>query len=271
MVDREDLTNAIALNSTLFNAATIIGPAIGGAVYAWVGPGWCFAINGLSYLAVIGGLLMMRLAPVARPAARRAVHTELREGFAWLREDRAARALVAILGVSSLVGVGLVTLMPAWAVNILHGDVKTNGLLLSTRGLGALAGALMMAALARRARRGQLMFAGAFLLPLALVAFAASRSLSLSLMALVAVGWTFMIIVNTTNTLAQTRVPDALRGRVMSMFTLVFFGGMPLGSLAAGEAAHRFGEPGTVIGGAALLLLAAAFFRLRWPHLADLR
>jgi len=270
LAGREDLTNAIALNSTLFNVATVVGPAIGGAVYALAGPGWCFAANGVTYLAVIAALLLMRLSPPPPSRARASVLADLREGFGYLRDDVTTRVLIAVLGVFSLVAVGLVTLMPAWAVNVLGGDVRTNGLLLSARGAGALAGALMIAALARRARRGRLLTLGNFLLPLTLLAFAAARAVPVALGMMVGIGWSFMIIVNSTNSLVQTRLPDALRGRVMSIYTMVFFGSMPLGALLAGGAAGRFGEAPAVAGGALLLLGAALLFRLRWPGVTRL-
>jgi len=270
LVAREDLTNAIALNSTMFNAATVVGPAIGGVVYAWVGPAWCFTVNGISFLAVIGGLLMMRLHGARPPQPHASVLADLRQGFAYMGSDATARALVATVGVVSVVAVGLVTLMPAWSVNILHGDVRLNGILLSARGAGAMVGALMIAALGRRHFRGRLLTLGTVLLPVTLLLFAALRWLPAALAALVAVGWSFMVIVNTTLALLQTRLPDALRGRVMSIYTMVFFGSMPIGALASGFAAHRWGAPAAVAGGAALLLLFAGFAWGRWPVLRRL-
>ncbi|MHB8078721.1 MAG: MFS transporter [Candidatus Krumholzibacteriia bacterium] len=270
MVAREDLTNAIALNSTMFNAATVLGPAVGGAVYAWFGPAWCFTINGISYLAVIAGLLMMRMHG-ARPAPPRAsVLADLREGFAYMGSDASARAIVATVGAVSVVGVGLVTLMPAWSVNILHGGVRLNGVLLSARGAGAMIGALMIAALGQRRFRGRLLTLGTVLLPLTLLLFAGLRWLPAVVAILVGVGWSFMVIVNTSLALLQTRLPDALRGRVMSIYTMVFFGSMPIGALASGFAAHRWGEPAAVAGGAVLLLLFAGFAWWRWPTLRRL-
>ncbi len=270
LVEREDLTNAIALNSTMFNAATVVGPALGGAVYAWLGPAWCFTLNGVSYLAVIGGLLLMRLHG-ARPAAPRAsVLADLREGFAYMGSDATARALVATIGVVGVIAVGLVTLMPAWSVNILHGGVRLNGALLSARGAGALLGALVIAAYGRRHFRGRLLTLGTVMLPATLLLFALLRWLPAAVAALVGVGWSFMVIVNSTLALLQTRLPDPLRGRVMSIYTMVFFGSMPIGALAAGFAAHRWGEPAAVAGGAALLLLFAGFAWWRWPFLRRL-
>jgi predicted MFS family arabinose efflux permease len=271
LIDREDLTNAIALNSTMFNAATVVGPAVAGITYAAFGAGWCFTINAISYVAVIGALALMRLAPFT-PLPRRASITEhLKEGLGYVRSDRASRALITAMGVFSLFAVGAVTLMPAWAVKVLHGDVKTNGALLSFRGAGALAGALMIAALGRHVRRGRLLTLGSFALPAALLLFAPIRLLPLSLLILVAVGWGFMVMVNSINALLQTRVPDALRGRVMSLYTLVFFGGMPLGSLLMGQLAHALGEPAAVAIGGVLMLGAAGFYWLRVPELREMR
>jgi MFS family permease len=271
LIDREDLTNAIALNSTMFNTATVVGPAVAGITYAAFGPGWCFTINAISYLAVIGALALMRLAPFAPLPRRASIAEHLKEGLSYVRSDRPSRALITSLGVFSLFAIGAVTLMPAWAVKILHGDVKTNGALLSSRGAGALAGALMIAALGRHVRRGRLLTFGSFALAAALLLFAPVRWLPLSLLILVAMGWSFMVMVNSINALLQTRVPDALRGRVMSLYTLVFFGGMPLGSLLMGHLASALGEPAAVSISGVLMLAVACFYWLRVPELREMR
>jgi predicted MFS family arabinose efflux permease len=175
------------------------------------------------------------------------------------------------MAVGGLFGISLVTLFPAWSVNVLGGDVRTNGLLLSARGLGAMSGALMIASLGQRAARGRLWTIGSFVLPVAMAAFAAARWLPLSLVLLVALGWGFMVVANSSNALVQTRVPDDLRGRVMSVFTLTFFGGMPLGSLLAGAMAQRIGEPATVLINASAVLLASSLIFLRAPYIRKLR
>ncbi|MBE3135404.1 MAG: MFS transporter, partial [Acidobacteria bacterium] len=165
MVGRDDLTNAIALNSMMFNAAVVAGPAIGGVTYALFGPGWCFAINGVSFVAVIAALLAMRLAPLAQPVRRSSALSEIREGLRVVAGDRGILALVALMGALSLFGMSYVTLMPAWAVRVLHGDARTNGFLQSARGLGALAAAFGIASLGRFRFRGRLLAAGSILFP----------------------------------------------------------------------------------------------------------
>jgi predicted MFS family arabinose efflux permease len=164
----------------------------------------------------------------------------------------------------------LMTLLPAWSVSVLGGDVRTNGLLISARGLGALAGALMVAALGRRPVRGKLWTAGSFVLPLAMMAFAVVRWIPLSFALLVLVGWGFMSVANTSNALVQTSVPDELRGRVMGLYTLVFFGGMTLGALLIGSVAERIGEPVTVFVNAAAVLAASLVIFWRLPFMRKL-
>lgn len=271
LVDRDDLTNAIALNSTMFNAAAVVGPAIAGVVYALLGPAWCFTINGLSYVAVIAALLAMRLpAFVAKPRVG-STTDQLRLGLSYVKREHVTRTLILNMAVVGLFGISLVTLFPAWSVNVLGGDVRTNGLLLSARGLGAMSGALMIASLGKRAARGRLWTIGSFVLPVAMAAFAAARWLPLSLVLLVGLGWGFMVVANSSNALVQTRVPDDLRGRVMSVFTLTFFGGMPLGSLLAGAMAQRIGEPATVLINASAVLLASTLIFWRLPYIRRLR
>ncbi|HSN75452.1 MAG TPA: MFS transporter, partial [Anaerolineae bacterium] len=271
LVERDDLTNAIALNSTMFNAAAVVGPAIAGVVYALFGPAWCFTLNGLSYLAVIAALLAMRLPPF-RPQPRVGSTTDqLRLGLSYVKGEHVTRTLILNMAVIGLFGISLVTLFPAWSVNVLGGDVRTNGLLLSARGLGAMSGALMIASLGQLAARGRVWTIGSFVLPVAMAAFAAARWLPLSLVLLVCMGWGFMVVANSSNALVQTRVPDELRGRVMSVFTLTFFGGMPLGSLLAGAMAQRIGEPTTVLINASMVLLASTLIWWRLPYIRKLR
>jgi MFS family permease len=270
LVERDDLTNAIALNSTMFNAAAVVGPAIAGVIYALLGPAWCFTINGLSYLAVIGALLAMHLpAFVSKPRVG-STTDQLRLGLSYVKGEHVTRTLILNMAVVGLFGISLVTLFPAWSVNVLGGDVRTNGLLLSARGLGAMSGALMIASLGQRAARGRVWTIGSFVLPVAMAAFAAVRWLPLSLALLVCLGWGFMVVANSSNALVQTRVPDELRGRVMGIFTLTFFGGMPLGSLLAGAMAQRIGEPATVLINASVVLLASSLIWWRLPYIRKL-
>jgi len=172
MVEREDLTNAIALNSTMFNTATAVGPAVAGLTYALVGPAWCFTLNGLSFIAVIIALLLMKLKPMSTAARNTSVVSDLKNGLRYVASHEIIRMLIGYLGIVSLFGFSIVTLIPAWAVEILGGDATTNGLLLSARGVGALAGALMIASLGRFRFKGRVLTLGSFVLPSVLLIFA---------------------------------------------------------------------------------------------------
>jgi MFS family permease len=251
MVDREVLTNAIA-----------IGPAVGGLAYAWVGPEWCFTLNGLSFVAVIIALLMMKLKPMPHMARKPVSFRDIADGLVYVARDSTLRLLIANLGVTTIFGLGIATLIPAWAVNILHGDSATNGFLLSARGIGSLIGALMIAALGRRNIRGRLWTYGSFVLPIFLLIFAAMRWLPLSLVAMVGIGWGFVMINNVSNALVQTHIVDEMRGRVMGIYTLVFFGSMPIGSFLAGSVAEALGEPPTAVISASILIVFA--FLVLW-------
>jgi predicted MFS family arabinose efflux permease len=267
MVEREDLANAIALNSSMFNLATVVGPAIGGIVYALVGPAWCFMLNGLSFMGVITALLMMHLKPfVARPQLN-PVFDELKEGLRYIGANSIIRILIIVAAVISLFGLAYMTLIPAWAVTVLGGDETTNGWLQSARGLGALSGALMIASLGRINYKGKLLTIGMFVFPCMLLLFALVRWLPFALLAMVGAGWGFMVLFNIANTLIQTLVSDELRGRVVSVYTLSFFGLMPVGALLAGSVAEVIGEPLTIIASALISLGFALFILLRVPAL----
>jgi MFS family permease len=270
MVGREDMTNAIALNSALFNSATAVGPAVAGLIYALFGPAWCFTINGVTFLAVITALLLMKFERRARTVANASAIHDMGVGLRYAASHKTIRLLIVGLGIVSLFGLGFITLMPAWAVNVLGGDVKTNGLLQSARGMGALLGALMIAYLGGFKYKGRLLTLGSIIFPCLLIVFALVRWLPLSLIVLVGVGWGFMLLINVSNALVQTQVPDELRGRVMSIFTLSFFGLFPVGSLIAGSVAHVFGEPFTVLLGASTVLLVAVLAWWRFPQIRKL-
>jgi len=248
MVGREDLTNAIALNSAMFNSATAFGPAIAGVTYALFGPGWCFTLNGISFIAVIAALLAMRnLNPQPMPEQPNSVLADLKEGLSYVLSHSVIRVLMGLVGMITLFGVSFATLIPAWTVTVLHGNASVNGLLFSARGLGALISALSIASLGHFKFRGKLLTIGTFAFPIGLLAFALLRLLPLSLLALVAVGWASILVFNLVNALVQTLTSDQLRGRVMSVYTLTFFGLMPVGGLLAGAVAEKAGEPATVI------------------------
>ena len=271
MVEREDLTNAIALNATMFNAATAVGPAVAGVTYAAFGPAWCFTLNGVSFIAIIVALLMMRIRPQAARARRVSAASDLMEGLRYVVAQPVIRALIGLVGVLSLFGVALFTLMPAWAVEVLSGDAATLGWLQSARGAGALIGALLLASLGRFKFKGKLLTAGTILFPLTLLIFALIRWLPVSLLVLVAVGAAQILALNLANAIVQTQVSDELRGRVMGIYSLVFFGFMPIGGLLAGAAAQYIGEPETVAVSALISLGVAALVWVFLPQVRALR
>ena len=268
LVNRENMTNAIALNSTMFNIATVVGPSVAGLTYAAIGPAWCFTLNGLSFIAVIVALLFMRIQHQEKPERHATALAELGEGIRYVLNDRMILSLIASVGVVSIFGIGMMNLLPAWARDVMHGDVTTNGWLISARGLGSLVSALMLAYWGLRKVRGQLWTIGAFVMPVALFVFAWIRWLPLSLVTLVVVGWGFMMVLNNSQAIVQSIVSDRLRGRVMGVYTLVFFGSMPIGSLLAGALAEKIGEPLTVMVGAGLLMVLAI---TAWLFLPDIR
>ena len=267
VAEREDMPNAIALNATLFNAAATVGPAIGGLVYAAVGPGLCFIVNGISFTAVITALGLMRIAAVPAPARRISAVSQLKEGFAYVRKEPAILYLMVATAFISICGFGLFALMPAWAKDVLGGDATTNGWLNSARGLGSMLGALLIATLSHLKNRGKMWTIGSYAMPLFALFFAGMRLLPLSLLMLLGFGLNLMMITNINNALIQMEVPDELRGRVMSIYTLVFQGGFPIGSLLAGAAATQFGEPAAVSIAAVLLIGFAVFTTFRRPEI----
>jgi MFS family permease len=270
LVDREDVTNAIALNSSQFNLATVVGPTVAGLTYAAFGPAWCFGLNGVSYLAVIAALLAMRL-PSREPAAvASSAFTQLKQGVRYTVGNPVLRSLVVIQGVTALFGMAYATLLPAWAVAVLGGNATTNGLLQSARGAGSLLAALMIAALAHLGRRGGWLTLGTFAFPILVLVFAGVRSLPVAMVTLVGVGWSSLLLFNSANTLVQSHVVDEMRGRVLAIFSLTFFGGMPLCALWAGPLADRIGPPLTLTVSAGILVVAAVLYWAVTPRVRRL-
>ena len=267
MVGAEDMTNAIALNSAMFNTAMAVGPMAGGLTYALFGPAWCFAINGVSFLAVIAALKRMRLEPFVPKAGRASALADLKEGLKFVAAHPLIRTIVGLIGVVSLFGFSFVTLLPAWSVDILGGDARTNGFLQSARGAGALAAALLIASLGRFGFRGRLLTFGTFALPVATAAFALARWTPLSLALIFGSGLSTILVFNLSNALVQSHSPDALRGRIMSIYTLTFFGLAPVGALAIGLAAERFGQAAAILAATAVMLGAAAGISVLMPRL----
>ncbi len=273
MVDaREDLQNAIAINSSMVNAARLIGPSIAGIVIAVSNEGWCFLIDGVSYVAVIASLLAMRVnAPRATRAAL-SMPAQLREGWMYVAGFRPIRSILLLFAMVSLLGWPYTVLMPIFAGDVLHGGAHTLGFLMGAAGLGSLVSALSL--VLRRSVLGLLK-----MLPIAagvfgatLVGFGFSRALWLSMLLMLLVGWGMMQGLTVSNTLIQTLAPEDKRGRVMSYYTMAFAGMAPFGSLLAGELAQHLGAPRTVeITGSALCFAALWFWRGMGAVRTDMR
>ncbi|HXH63106.1 MAG TPA: MFS transporter [Gemmatimonadales bacterium] len=270
MVGKDDLMGAIALNSSLFNAARVIGPAIAGVLIGVVGIAWCYFLNGLSYIAVIAGLLLMRLpAFVPRPSESSA-WTGFREVWAFVTSDRRMRALVILTATFSVFGFPYITMMPVFARDVLHRGAGGYGALTSSIGIGAMLGALGVALGARRIRsRGRLMLTGGMAFGVLLVLFSTSRTFGLSMVLLAFAGCAMIINNSLVNTLLQTAVPDGMRGRVMGFYSFMFVGMAPFGAFLVGIVAERYGAPVAVAGGGMIIMWAVAIAAWRVPELRN--
>ncbi|HLL16358.1 MAG TPA: MFS transporter [Pyrinomonadaceae bacterium] len=264
LVGREDLVNAIALNSSMINGARLAGPALAGLLVATIGEGWCFFVNALSYIAVIAGLLRMRVARHERSAVqRRSPVRRVVEGFSFVGRTGPIRALIILLGLVSLFGMPYTVLMPVFADRILHVGAGGLGMLLGAAGVGAMCAALLL--LARRGVGGMgrwVAFSSAGF-GAGLVLFSQLRNFRLAVAVLVFVGFSMIIQIASSNTLVQAMSPDALRGRVMAVYSMMFLGMAPIGALLAGWLAERVGAANTVALGGAGCILSALVFSLR--------
>jgi MFS family permease len=268
MIERpEDLANAIALNSSMVNGARLAGPAIAGLIIGAVGEGYCFLIDGFSYIAVIASLLAMRLGPSVPRREQTRLSTELSEGWRYVRDSPPIRAALLLLALISLVGMPYTVLMPIFAGPILHGGANTLGFLMSAAGLGALAGALSLAMRPSVLGLGRVIVWSAGIFGAGLIGFALSRSEWLSLIFVAAAGFGMMRHMAATNTILQTIVEPNKRGRVMSYYSLAIQGIAPFGSLAAGAMAARAGAPLTLVTGGILCLAGAVAFARKLPRL----
>jgi MFS family permease len=261
----EHMTNAIALNSSIVNAARVVGPALAGLVVAEVGEGWAFALNALSFAGTYWALLVMR--PPPQPLATGSPRAHLLEGLAYAGGTAHVRVLLGLLGISSFFAIPYQTLLPVFSSQVLGGDARVYGLLLACAGVGALAGAISL--LVRKGLRGlgRRVGLGATLLGGAIIVFALSRNRWLSAAALLVVGFGFITQMAGTMTLLQGLAPRELRGRVMGLFSTLFVGVSPFGALAAGFAASRFGAPATLAVGGAVVVAASGVFHLALPRL----
>jgi len=267
MVGKEDLMNAIALNSTMFNGARVIGPAIAGILVARIGEGWCFLVNGLSYIAVIAGLLMMRVDRPTSLAQHGPALAHLIEGYRFARHTAPIRSILLLLGLVSLVAMPYTVLMPVFADQILHGGARGLGILMGATGVGALLGALTLATRSGVLGLGRWVAFTCGGFGFSLVLFAFSRHFWLSVALLLPVGFCMMLGMASSNTLIQAMTPDHLRGRVMAMYTMMFMGMAPFGSLFAGGIAEHLGAPFTVSVGAVACIGAAFLFFFHLPKI----
>lgn len=264
MVGKEDLMNAIALNSSMFNGARIIGPAIAGVLVAKIGEGWCFFANGISYIAVIAGLYMMRVQPRSYGTNVSPI-AHIIEGFRFVKHTTPIRAILVLLGLVSFVAMPYTVLMPIFADRVLHGGARALGILMGSTGVGALLGALTLAARTGVRGLGRWVAAACAGFGLSLILFSFSRNFWLSAALLLPVGFCMMLQMSSSNTLIQAMVPDHLRGRVMAVYSMMFMGMAPFGALFAGALADRLGAPITVAMGAVAAIGGAALFWLRLP------
>jgi MFS family permease len=281
MVGKEDLMNAIALNSSMFNGARVIGPAVAGVLVARLGEGWCFFVNGVSYIAVIAGLMMMNVHAPARASAHTSPWEHIIEGFQFVRHTAPIRTLLLLLGLVSVTGMPYVVLMPIFADKILHnggqefasligshdlGAVRL-GILMGATGVGALLGALTLAVRSgvKGLGRWVAVCCGGF--GVSLILFAFSKSFWLSVLLLLPVGYFIMLQMASSNTLIQVMVPDALRGRAMALYSMMFMGMAPVGALLGGALSDRLGAPLTVALGGLASLAGAWWFGMQLPKI----
>jgi MFS family permease len=267
MVIPEDLINAIALNSAMFNGARILGPAVAGITVAAIGEGWCFFANGVSYIAVIAGLLLMHVTPRARDARAGSGLKNILAGFRFVVHTGPIRALLLLLGLVSVTGMPYAVLMPIFADKVLHAGARGLGVLMGSTGVGALAATLVMASRREVRGLGRWIIYASSGFGASLILFSFSRSYPLSILLLLPAGFSMLIQMSSSNTLIQSMVPDALRGRVMAVYSMMFMGMAPFGALLAGAVARGLGAAITVALGGATCMLGSCVFGTRWPAL----
>jgi MFS family permease len=272
MVGREDLPNAIALNSSIFNGARVVGPAIAGFAIKWFGEGWCFFLNGLSFVAVIVALSMMRIQRTESKPSSESPFRSFVQGFRYAMSDVPIRSALLLLSVLSLFGLQYSVFMPIYAQDILKGNSQTFGFLMSSAGFGAVLGALHFAALTEYRGLARWIAATSATCAISLIIFSQSTVFWLCVVILFAVGFAATSQMAATNTLIQNRVPDELRSRVMAVYATMFMGVQPIGALLAGGFAKRFGAPHTLTVFGSLVLLGCLVFlsrvvlKLEKPH-----
>ena len=267
--DRRDLGNAIAINSSMVNAARLLGPSLAGLLIAGVGEGYCFLVDGISYFAVIASLLMMRLTPAvvaaAESQARPSMMKQLREGWEFVTDFVPIRSILVLFAICSLMGMPYTVLMPVFASRVLHGGPHTLGFLMGAAGSGALVAALSLAFRTSIVGLTKVVPVAAAVFGSGLILFGLSRVLWLSLLLMMMVGWGMMEGMAASNTIIQTLVRQDMRGRVMSYYTMAFVGMAPFGSLLAGGLAHLIGAPKAIIVTGSFCIAGAAWFTTQLP------
>jgi MFS family permease len=265
--DRNDLGNAIAINSSMANIGRLVGPAIAGGVIAAVGEGWCFFIDGVSYFAVLASLLMMRLHPAASPRHTKGVLEQIHEGWNYVREFHPIRTILILFALTSLLGGPYSVLLPIFAGDVLHGGAHTLGWLLGASGVGAVASGLSLAARKSVVGLTRVVQIAGLVLGVAMALFGFSHTLWISLLLMVFLGFGLMQTASGCNTIIQSLVSDHMRARVMSYYSMAFFGAAPFGSLLAGSLAHRIGAPLTVTLMGASCLAGVLWFSAELPRM----
>jgi len=263
--DKQDLSNAIAINSSMANGARLIGPAIAGLVVARFGEGWCFLVDGVSYFAVIASLLLMRIAPLNARRVKASMLVQMREGWDYVRGFQPVRTILMLFAVVSLMGYSWSVLLPVFAAQVLHGGAHTLGWLSAAGGVGALISGTSLALRKSVLGLTRMVQVSVVLLGVALILFGLSHVLWLSVLLMVLVGFGMLQAASASNTIIQSLVTEDKRARVMSYYTMAFFGAAPFGSLLAGVLAHLFGAPHTVMFTGACCLAGAAWFTVKLP------
>lgn len=266
MVDRKHMTNAVALNGVLFNAGAAVGPAVASVAYVLLGPAWCFLLNALAFLGVIAALLKMKLPPQAKSEVQAQFWPEVIESLKYLWNNKNVLGIIAMAAVTCMFGLSITNIFPAWASNVLGGDTEISGWLQSARGVGSFTSVLIIMFFSMLLHKGRTVVISGLIYPILLILFTFTTWLPLSLFLLYTSGVALILVMNLSQSMVQTMIPDRLRGRIMAIYSLNFFGLVPIGSLMIGAAAEYWNEPVAVFGSAALALacMVSLWFLVPW-------
>ncbi len=270
LVGKKDLLNGIALNGAVWNTARIIGPSIAGVAIGVIGAAGCFAINSVSFLAIIITLAFVRLEQVKPPATSESVWQKIAVGLRFVKSHKDIRVLMIMAAVFSSFGIAHIPLMPVFARDVFHAGPKGYGIMMASMGVGALTGLLIIATISRTRHRGWILLFGTLAFSVLLVAYSLARSFTAGVVLLAAMGLSQSTVASLTNTTIQTLAPDHIRGRVMSIFTLCFLGMFPLGSLLAGAIAQKFGAPASAMLGGCAVFISLVLISLLRPQIRRL-